>query len=43
MSQRAPMDQLGAVHFEMEAIGQPSRWNTLRAARVMAAYKGTGG
>ncbi len=28
----------GAVHFEMETTGQPSRWNTLRAARVMAAY-----
>jgi hypothetical protein len=28
----------GAVHFDMEATGRPSRWNTLRAARVMAAY-----
>jgi hypothetical protein len=28
----------GAVHFDMEKPGQPSRWNTLRAARVMAAY-----
>ncbi|MCF8248159.1 MAG: hypothetical protein K9J37_23330 [Saprospiraceae bacterium] len=24
----------GQVHFEMEAIGKPSRWNTLRALRV---------
>ncbi len=30
----------GAVHFDMEPIGGPSRWNTLRAARVMAAYQG---
>ena len=28
----------GAVHFDMEATGKPSRWNTLRAARVMTAY-----
>ena len=28
----------GAVHLDMEAAGGPSRWNTLRAARVMAAY-----
>jgi hypothetical protein len=28
----------GAVHFDMEKTGGPSRWNTLRAARVMAAY-----
>jgi hypothetical protein len=28
----------GAVHFDLEATGRPSRWNTLRAARVMAAY-----
>jgi hypothetical protein len=32
----------GAVHFDMEATGRPSRWNTLRAARVMAAYGGNG-
>jgi hypothetical protein len=30
----------GAVHFDMEVTGGPSRWNTLRAARVMAAYGG---
>lgn len=28
----------GAVHFDMEKTGQPSRWNTLRAARVIGAY-----
>lgn len=25
----------GAVHFDMEQSGQPSRWNTLRALRVL--------
>ena len=36
-----PFDQLGALseemgfHFEMERIGKPSRWNTLRALRVL--------
>lgn len=25
----------GQVHFEMEQVGQPSRWNTLRAMRVL--------
>ena len=29
----------GQVHFEMENPGQPSRWNTLRALRVLRAYK----
>ena len=34
---------LGAVHFSMEAgDGQPSRWNTLRALRVLNWYDGTG-
>jgi hypothetical protein len=28
----------GEVHFDMEATGERSRWNTLRAARVLAAY-----
>jgi hypothetical protein len=32
----------GAVHFDMEAAGGSSRWNTLRAARVLAAYRGSG-
>jgi hypothetical protein len=31
----------GEVHFDMEVAGRSSRWNTLRAARVMAAYEGT--
>jgi hypothetical protein len=25
----------GAVHFDMESAGTPSRWNTLRALRVL--------
>jgi hypothetical protein len=28
----------GQTHFEMEKAGQPSRWNTLRAMRVLRAY-----
>lgn len=28
----------GQVHFEMEVLGQPSRWNTLRALRVLKYY-----
>ncbi|HLP93053.1 MAG TPA: hypothetical protein VK168_03410 [Saprospiraceae bacterium] len=28
----------GAVHFDMEKPGQPSRWNTLRALRVLTFY-----
>ncbi len=28
----------GALHFEMEKPGQPSRWNTLRALRVLKHY-----
>lgn len=28
----------GQVHFEMENAGQPSRWNTLRALRVLNYY-----
>ena len=28
----------GQVHFEMEKAGQPSRWNTLRALRVLRKY-----
>jgi hypothetical protein len=31
----------GQVHFAMEQAGQPSRWNTLLALRVMRAYAGT--
>lgn len=29
----------GKVHFEMEKTGGPSRWNTLRALRVLQYYK----
>lgn len=29
----------GQVHFEMEKAGKPSRWNTLRAMRVLNHYK----
>ncbi len=28
----------GKIHFEMEKAGQPSRWNTLRALRVLKHY-----
>jgi len=28
----------GQIHFEMEKAGQPSRWNTLRALRVLKHY-----
>lgn len=29
----------GQVHFAMEKAGQPSRWNTLRALRVLRRYE----
>ena len=29
----------GQVHFDMETAGKPSRWNTLRAARVLKHFK----
>lgn len=29
----------GAVHFEMEQAGKPSRWNTLRALRVINQFR----
>ncbi len=32
----------GKVHFDMETAGKPSRWNTLRALRVLKAYDITG-
>ncbi len=28
----------GAVHFDMEGAGHPSRWNTLRVMRVLHYY-----
>lgn len=30
----------GVIHFEMEKTGGPSRWNTLRALRVLSKYGG---
>jgi hypothetical protein len=29
----------GQTHFDMEKAGQPSRWNTLRAMRVLKSFK----
>lgn len=29
----------GRTFFELETVGQPSRWNTLRALRVLAWYE----
>jgi hypothetical protein len=29
----------GRTHFEMEKVGQPSRWNTLRALRVLDHFE----
>lgn len=29
----------GQVHFELEKIGAPSRWNTLRALRVLRHFQ----
>jgi hypothetical protein len=29
----------GQVHFQMEEVGKPSRWNTLRALRVLDYYQ----
>ncbi len=33
------MKHPGQVHFDMEEPGHPSRWNTLRALRVLAHFK----
>ncbi|MCL4396703.1 MAG: hypothetical protein M1482_18185 [Chloroflexi bacterium] len=33
-----PSRYKGAVHFEMEQAGAPSRWNTLRAMRVLKYF-----
>jgi hypothetical protein len=30
---------IGKTHFEMEKTGEPSRWNTLRALRVLKKYQ----
>jgi hypothetical protein len=29
----------GRVFFELEKVGQPSRWNTLRALRILQWYE----
>ena len=29
----------GQVHLEMEKAGQPSRWNSLKALRILKYYK----
>jgi hypothetical protein len=29
----------GQFHFDMEKVGKPSGWNTLRALRVLKYYK----
>lgn len=29
----------GQVHFDMEKAGEPSRWNTLRAMRILKQYR----
>jgi hypothetical protein len=29
----------GFIHFDMEPVGKPSKWNTLRAARVLEHFK----
>lgn len=36
---KLPSKHPGLVHFEMEKAGQPSRWNTLRALRVLRYFK----
>jgi hypothetical protein len=35
---KLPSKHPGAVHFDMEQAGKPSRWNTLRALRVLRLY-----
>jgi hypothetical protein len=36
---RLPAAHLGQTHFVMEEAGEPSRWNTLIALRVLRAYR----
>ncbi len=38
---RWPLDRvhLGRVHFHLEEVGRPSRWNTLRALRVLGWWE----
>lgn len=35
---KLPSKHPGQTHFDMEQAGQPSRWNTLRALRVLKQY-----
>ncbi len=35
---KLPSKHPGATHFDMEQAGKPSRWNTLRALRVLRFY-----
>lgn len=35
---KLPSKHPGQTHFEMEQAGKPSRWNTLRALRVLKQY-----
>jgi hypothetical protein len=41
---RWPLDRIheGRVHFHVERVGEPSRWNTLRAMRVLRWWDGAG-
>ena len=32
----------GRTFFELESLGEPSRWNTLRALRVLGWWEGGG-
>jgi hypothetical protein len=36
---KLPSAHPGQTHFDMEKAGKPSRWNTLRALRVLQYYK----
>ncbi|QQO09898.1 hypothetical protein [Breznakiella homolactica] len=36
---KIPAHHTGQVHFAMEQAGTPSRWNTLRALRVLRKYR----
>lgn len=36
---KLPSKHPGETHFEMEPAGKPSRWNTLRALRVLRHFK----
>jgi len=36
---KLPSKHPGLVHFEMEKAGEPSRWNTLRALRILRYFR----